>query len=723
MLNTSQRRILAHLSAFPRDLESSWDVPRGLSLPGIAEAVGVVRSAVHAPLRELESSGYVTTRSTNTIGTGTRKRKVVHITEKGREAISSEPLETSRRGPSSGPIPNQGVIFGRDTEAAEISTMITNGSSVILNGLPGIGKTSLARLVAEQMLNSGWRVRWATCSVDTDVESMAVMWLGRMAQTSSSSIASAAGSNRTLLVIDEAQQLSPRHIGGISQLITDCSQTDASMLIVVRAPNPFGELPGFYECRLDGISEEDALQLLPDELEEEKALGVVRALGGHPLALNLWSPDDELPERAEAVQSYVETTVIHRISEEGIGSLNEFCISPLPIRVEEMAFSDGANELDESAILRWSLDLAEPHHLIRNVRRASLPEGELRGMHRIQEIHWKKREGARARRMEMHHHINSDRELDVDLLQISLSEIAIQSSASAAVLVEQAMENCDDEVLRMIAVDLALERAESDIARSYLEGLSEGPKRQLRLARLARIEGNQPLSEELLATAIDSLEPADRVREEVSRIVRMHDDRLPGTLESDAAARISQLIETVDISELADREREVASLSLDLLRHAIALDRGDISTASSARSAIESRMGQDSPRVRELNLRAMLSASTTGAISKEILSTLRSYLESVDNHLDRLRMTHLAMSVCGKEIPNWLQKSHMDDNPQQLENGISAHRRIKAQWWYWRGVIEPENRLSNWREAVNRFKSAECNNAARELIGQLSNQI
>lgn len=723
MINAPQRRILTHLSAFPRDIESSWDVPREISLPGIAEAVGVVRSAVHAPLKELESSGFVTTRSANTIGAGPRKRKVVHITDSGRDIVSSDSLESPRRGPSNGPIPKNGVIFGREEEIKEISSRIADGSSFILSGLPGIGKTSLARSVSEQMLNSGWRVRWATCSIDSDVESLATMWLGPKAQTSTSAIAASVGSTRTLLVIDEAQQISNRHVGGINQLILDCSQTEASLLIVVRAPNPFENLEGFDEFRLDGLKDTDALEILPEYLGEVEAMEVVRALGGHPLALNLWSPDDEMPARAEAVQSYVEVTVIRRISESGMDSLNELCISPIPIEIEELSFSDGIVELDDSAILRWSGDFAEPHHLIRNVRRASLSEDELGSMHSLQAMHWKNREGARARRIEMHHHIKSGQKLDVDLLKNSLSEVALHSSASAAVLVDQAMEKCNDEDLKLIAADLALERGETSIARTYIDSLREGPMRQLRQSRLARIDGKKQLSEELLQTALKSLEPVDRAREEVASVVRLYDDRLPGILSEDVAAQLSRFINAIDISDLTDGEREAASLSLDLLRHAIALDTRDISSASSTRSAIESRLGLKSPKVRELDLRAMLAASISGELSIEILSILRSYLESTDDHLDRLRMIHLTMSMCGDEIPSWLQKAHLDENPQKLENGISANRRIKAQWWYWRGVIQPENRLSNWREAVNRFKSAGCNNASRELIEKLSKQL
>ena len=42
--NQRQLEILTFLSGFGRDLEESWDVPREISLAGLAEHLGVVRS-------------------------------------------------------------------------------------------------------------------------------------------------------------------------------------------------------------------------------------------------------------------------------------------------------------------------------------------------------------------------------------------------------------------------------------------------------------------------------------------------------------------------------------------------------------------------------------------------------------------------------------------------------------------------------------------------------
>ena len=171
MLTESQLRILAHLASFGSDLEGAWDVPRALCLPGIAEAVGVVRSAVHSPLSELESAGFVTIRSAHVTGAGSRRRKVVHITLEGREVASRQDTASVRRGRAIGPVPDAALLHGRDDEVSALSQSLSEGGSVLLNGLPGIGKTSLARAVVEALLGTGWTVRWATCNTDTDAYS------------------------------------------------------------------------------------------------------------------------------------------------------------------------------------------------------------------------------------------------------------------------------------------------------------------------------------------------------------------------------------------------------------------------------------------------------------------------------------------------------------------------------------------------------------------------
>ena len=722
MLPEAQLRILARLAQFGGELEKAWDVPRALSLPGLAESLGVVRSALHAPLSALEADGHVSTRSAHVIGGGTRRRTVVHITGRGREALSGlEEPSRARRGRSFGPLPEPISLHGREDDATSLSDSLLAGSNVLLSGLPGVGKSSLARAVAEQALSMGWTVRWASCGSDTDAAGIGRMWLGEGAPSSPSAIIGASDGPRTLLVLDEAQELHPRHAAGVAELLDEASPGSSSVLAVSRSPSPFGIPEGFSEFKLEGLALEHARSLLPSDTDSTTARAVAEALGGHPLALRLWSPDEEVPERGEAVQEYIESTVMRRLSDEGTGTLDEFCISPSSLEVSELFETEGADELDDSAILRWSGVMAEPHHLIRNVRRGSWSDEQSTALHSQAAGRWATRQGARARRMEGHHMVHSG-EPDAEWVSEHIHAIAEQDSAAAAVLLEQAVGLSEDESIREAAADLALERGEAGIAESHIEGLRVGVGRKLRSARLARLRGDSRSAEDIEASARAEMTPAERTKASIASLVRRYDDRLPGRIDRRLAQELTRAADAVDISSLPESERSSGSLALDLIRHGIALETGDVPSAARAHSALESAMGPNHPSMAVLDLRARLSSRVGGNASAEALSSAQSLIESREDIGERIRLIHAVLEATDSH-PDWLVEAHASVAIAPLREDLAMHRRLCAQRWYWRGVLEPDRRLSHWREAVSRFRMAECSAAATELIGRMARAI
>ena len=148
MVSGPEARILARLATFPSSLESAWDVPREVCLPGLSEYLGVVRSALHAPLNELLSKKLIIERKTHVIGGGSRRRKVYHITEKGRtECEGVTILNKKKIGELLGNPPSQTILHGRDS----LVQRLTSEKKLILTGLPGIGKTSLLRSIADKL--------------------------------------------------------------------------------------------------------------------------------------------------------------------------------------------------------------------------------------------------------------------------------------------------------------------------------------------------------------------------------------------------------------------------------------------------------------------------------------------------------------------------------------------------------------------------------------------
>ena len=719
----SQRRveILTHLSSFGRGLEESWDCPRAVSLAGIAEHLGVVRSALHPPLRELEEGGLVFSRTAHVIG-APRRRKVYHVTDAGREeAAKSTPPEKKRRGRSVGPIPDKILLHGREDFVASLSSRLSDGSSILLEGLAGIGKTTVVVSTAECLLEDGYLVRFATCQADTDLRSIAGSWFGGRTPSTKDAIAARADSKKTLLVLDEAQQLSGRHSNSIQEMLEACSETSAAVLVVTRAPNPFTEMSGFESIRLEGLEPSMARPLLPEELDEEEAMEICLAMDGHPLGIKLWSPDDDLPG-AGAVQEYVKSQVLSRLTQEGASSLDELSLSPLPLEVEEMLDADGCEYLDDAAILRWTGQHVEPHHLVRNVRRATLDDSRAASLHsRLAEM-WAGRQGPRARRMEAHHRLESGSEVGADWIKATVSEIMADDTASAAVVLDRAIVSNPEEALFELATDMALQRGETKAASEYIESLPDGPRKDMAASRLARSEGDWEKADALESSAISRLDPTDRAKAEISALVRKYDDRIPGTEGKIEFEALLSEADSIDLSELATKDRELATLALDMLRYSLALEAGSMEEASRTRDSIEDKIGTDDPRIPSLNLMSRLSAGATGgeAFLHEALEDARLHISSTNDPFDRLRTIHMCLEA-SPDPPDWLVEAHSEFDHETLNESLPHHQRCIAHLWYWRGVRE--DRLSSWKEAIVRLRSCGSINAARELTARLSREL
>jgi len=545
------------------------------------------------------------------------------------------------------------------------------------------------------------------------------MWLDE-SLSDASAIATSAASQRTLLVIDEAQELHPRHSQGVAELIGHASSGESPILVVVRSPSPFGVPEGLSEIKLDGLETQHAVAILPSNLDESEALSVAEKLAGHPLALHLWSPGETLPERVEAVQQFVESTVMRRLSEDGMATLDELCLSPTPLAIEELFDELGTLELDEAAILRWIGTIAEPHHLIRNVRRGSWSPDKAKSLHSKAAGLWSTRAGARARRIQGHHMINAG-EMEADWMSENIGDIADEDSAAAAVVLEQAVEISDSQEVREAAADLALDRGEVSIAENHISELLPGPSSKMRLARVARMRGEMETALELESSAMSELAPEERAKATISALVRLHDDRLPGRVTESLSTELILLADSIDLYGLPDSQRAAGNLSIELVRHSIALDSGDLAEAARARTSIESRIGEDDNAIALLDLRSSLSSLTDGSTSPEAINAARKAIESCEG-IYRIRLIHATLESMD-EYPDWLVEAHSSIIEFRLRDDLPMQRRLCAQRWYWRGVLEPSNRLSHWNEAVSRFRMAECSSAANQLISMIAREI
>ena len=149
-------RLLKLVCEQSESLVSAWDVPRTASLPGLSERLGVVRSALHGHIKILQKEGFIITRQAHVIGGGSRKRTVIHPTTEGRRKASTFIEEENESiGRLIGNPPPLVEIVGREELMTSISNKIIDSESLILTGLPGIGKTAFVRSLADLMIHQG----------------------------------------------------------------------------------------------------------------------------------------------------------------------------------------------------------------------------------------------------------------------------------------------------------------------------------------------------------------------------------------------------------------------------------------------------------------------------------------------------------------------------------------------------------------------------------------
>jgi hypothetical protein len=150
----------------------------------------------------------------------------------------------------------------------------------------------------------------------------------------------------------------------------------------------------------------------------------------------------------------------------------------------------------------------------------------------------------------------------------------------------------------------------------------------------------------------------------------------------------------------------------------LALDSGDVEAVANTRSYLAVSLGEDHPLLSLIDLRTRLSFDTPDS-----LEIARKYIEKEEDLMSRTRAILFALESSHPEIPQWLKNQHAMIKIGSLRKDLPSHRRLVAQCWYWRGVLEPNMRLSHWREAINRFKSAECSKASSDLLVKLSRSL
>ena len=679
MVTGPESRILARLHAFSSTLESAWDVPRDICLPGLSEYLGVVRSALHAPLNELVKKGMVIERKAHVIGGGSRKRKVYHITDLGRNECKGIDLEPKKSvGELLGIPPSQSNLHGR----IELIEQIKFKKKVILTGLPGIGKTSLLRGVADDLVKDGMIVRFATMESFKDIANIFQDW----GYEFSSENAVLNASKKEVLILDELQEVSQRHIGRVEEF----ANKSARLIMASRAPIPISD--GFEVIEVPPLEISDAVKLLPAHLEDKDI--VAERLGGHPLALQMHDENSELPESGSDLQDWVEDVVLSRLEEE-IKTLDELSLLPVPVPPEHLQHEQHLLELDDYALLRWFESGVELHHLVRNVRSTMLTKED----YARAANYWSQLDGDLARLVEMHHILNSEGDIE-SLLIKNAESLMIRSSSGLASLIGDAIFRHPTAKLHRIAAIVAIERGESDIASEHLLHCDSPDLEYSNSLLKGDVKLKLP-------------EKAD-ARLLLSEAARRLDDRLPG---KKIDYNVLELIENIDVSTLTQEMRKVVLVAIAHVKHAWHISNENWEEASKIRENLESISHSSDPQLVAMNLRAAIAQTSSNSPSFDKL------IENAFYH-NGLRAKMLQLSLiekCDEERAKSILKRIEMPSIESQANMASA-RRVSAIIWYYRAMYKTYNPLSAMAEAIALWKRSLCPIAAKDA-SQLMHQM
>ncbi len=268
-----------------------------------------------------------------TMRTAERERLWVTVTKRIEAALAetpNDPQHASSTEPSLAPldsIPAVGVFINRREHINAIQTILEDEARrfVIVQGLPGIGKTTLAAKLVEAFREQFKAVLWITCRPDhasPDVlfaklhafleengdPSLRGLWNDPrpdLLETKMSRLIRALGANRYLLIVDEFQnwlaadfQLKNAEVRQVLGRILRSAHQSKVVLISEQRPlfDPLTiPLPvgSSLERTLLGLSKPDAIQLLHVtgfEIEDEALLDrIIEHCDGNPYMLQIFS--------------------------------------------------------------------------------------------------------------------------------------------------------------------------------------------------------------------------------------------------------------------------------------------------------------------------------------------------------------------------------------------------------------------------------------------------
>lgn len=727
MLTRSQERLLRHLGTFPEDMEQAWDVPRALSLPGLAEVMGVVRSGLNQPLTNLESDGMISVRVAHVIGGGSRRRQVYHLTEKGRLWLIEHPLATehSDEKNTSKTEATDFALIGRMETLLELESLQEDQKTIMLSGLSGIGKTSVAQALIHRATGNGTSVHSAVVNEFSDLRDIVNQWLPEIDplpyDVKALTALLAPSSSKRLFVLDDVHLVSPRHAPDITSMLKELdSDVTMTLLLVGRSPLPFEFACESYQ--LPALKSKDAAELLGDHMDFDQRISIAKSLGGHPMALQLYSEGTLLPEAGEDIQKFVEQTILQNLDQDALAAMDQYVLFPRPLAVSSLPHQDHIGELDLHALLRWEHETMklEIQHFVRNVRRTMFATSELDALHKKALSHWMTSEDTPDTQiLRLYHQLALDDSDFIERIEQQVDHLVPVQGAAIAVILNRALDQKpEDERLHYWAGKVALHRHEIKQAESHIASINDQSLRSDLEYQKALLEGNEAASERLLDQVIAGASDIVAARTLLSAAVSRLEDRLFDESIEQISTDLHEIVNAITLPKQQEY-RSAMMVSLSMIQHALALFDESPKRAKEIRGALASISSEQDPFVQLLQLKAMFhfhASDSLEAVMKEAEYVIE--CQTTNFHKSALRMTY-AEFLWSHDIEEAKSVFEHVIRPDRLLTLGVAQQRYAGRWWYLYSKTSPEHALMALREASRCYRSAGCHSASRTIVKRM----
>ena len=718
MVSKAQLRILAWLSKQPDSLEKSWDVSREISLPGIAEGIGVVRSALNVPLTKLEQDGLITKRMAHVIGGGNRRRQVYHITGSGRAQISESEMQLPKQESLYkiyGNPPNFSEIFGRKDETVRCLEILQK-NSLMVTGMPGIGKSAFVLNLCQELAGK-FQTRWATAEYFSDYHSIASSWYPENPVPKDlDAICHMIESSAVMLVIDDVNLISERHIEKVQELVSKLAKTEDIRIILLsrESSNLFGQFDSF---KLDALDLESCCNMLGEHLPLTEREKVVNSLGNHPLALKLYQPEHETPESSKDVVEYVENVVLTALSDDQKHVISRLSLEPKMMTVENSIAVDDIDLLDEQNLIRWNNgNLFELQHLIRNVTRNNLAPNQRKDSHKFLAEHWKSQNTDGSFESYLYHLSRSNLIEFITQLSTEINSLDNHDSAALATIVADSLiENETNSDLRYLESKIAAHRFEPAIIRKNLSSHTGVQLIEMEFS-LAQIEGRVADYESELGELLKQKSPLEGARLLISLASQVLEDRLPSApINEESRNKVEHYIKQIKLKDI-HHGRQSIIVAMSMLKHSIAMADFDFVLGD---NIIQSLIGVGSIddtiilnlRTKEVIAKYLSESMVIGEVGTLVDANCQMMENTLMADSLRLRLIELLLEENLELAKTRFAQLTKPEGFSRTNTTI----RYSARWWLLHSKIYPNSAKSSLREALVRYREAGCINASIEL--------